>query len=137
MSSLYATENEQGTGKVRVYDLNAIRSRFDELAERANEALGTYDDSHLGLGRYVTGTSPWERHSNGDELLLVTDGELGVEVLDDDGTSQHFTVMEGGLFVVPRGKWHQLTLGDNANILYASPGEEGAERTREHPFGTS
>jgi quercetin dioxygenase-like cupin family protein len=28
------------------------------------------------MGRYVAGSSPWERHNNGDELLLVTDGEV-------------------------------------------------------------
>ena len=120
---------------MKVYDVKTIRERFDLLSERANEALGAYDDNLLGIGRYVPGTSPWERHSNGDELLLVTDGQIDVEVLDDDGTSSHFTIEEGGLFVVPQGKWHQLTAADNVNILFASPSEDGAERTREHPFG--
>lgn len=119
---------------MKVHDVKTIRESFNTLAERANESLGTYGDSSLGIGRYIAGTSPWERHSNGDELFLVTEGELEVEVLDDDGGSQHFTIMEDGLFVVPRGKWHQLSLSDNANILYASPSEDGVERTRDHPY---
>jgi mannose-6-phosphate isomerase-like protein (cupin superfamily) len=78
--------------------------------------------------------TPWERHPSGDELLLVTDGHVAIEVLDDDGTSRRFTIGEGGLFVVPRGKWHQLTASDPVTIFFASPGG-GAERTREHPLG--
>lgn len=117
------------------HDVKSIREKFSDLAERANESLGNYNDANLGIGRYLPGTSPWERHSNGDELFMVTEGELEVEVLEEDGTSTRFKINEGGLFVVPSGKWHQLTLTDNANIFYASPPEEGAERTRDHPLG--
>lgn len=42
---------------------------------------------------------------------------------------------DGELIVVPSGKWHQLTATDNVNIMFPSPPEDGAERTREHPFG--
>ena len=120
---------------MEVFDVKSIRQRFDTLSERANESLGSFDNSILGMGRYVAGTSPWERHTNGDELLLVTDGQVAVEVLENDGTSRSFTLDKGALFVVPKGKWHQLTATDNVNIMFASPPEDGAERTREHPFG--
>lgn len=120
---------------MRVHDVKTIRERFGSLSERANEALGTYGDCTLGIGRYLSGTSPWERHSNGDELFLVTDGELDVEVLNEDGTSQRFKIGDGGLFVVPRGKWHQLTATDNVTVFYVSPSQDGVERTREHPLG--
>ena len=40
----------------------------------------------------------------------------------------------GSLFVVPRGKWHQLTAADYVTILYISPAEDGATRQREHPY---
>jgi|GEM_PF-6186260 hypothetical protein len=57
------------------YDTASIRDAFDVLSERANESLGMFDEGSIGMGRYVAGSSPWERHNNGDELLLVTDGE--------------------------------------------------------------
>lgn len=119
---------------MEVYDVKSIRERLRALAERANESLGTYDSSVLGIGRYVPGTSPWEKHTNGDELLFVTDGQVSIEVLEDDGSSKSFQIGDGQLFVVPSGKWHQLTATDNVNIMFASPSEDGAERTREHPF---
>jgi mannose-6-phosphate isomerase-like protein (cupin superfamily) len=117
-----------------VYDVKSMRERFSELDERANEPLGSYDDRTLGIGRFVSGSSPWERHLNGDELLYVTDGSVSIEVLEDDGSSTILEVGDGQLFVVPTGKWHQLTAVESVNIMFASPAEDGAERTREHPF---
>lgn len=119
---------------MKSYDLAAIRKRFVGLAKRANEPLGSYNDSTLAIGRYVVGKSPWERHTNGDELLLVTDGYVDIEVLEGDGSSNQIRIDEGSLFVVPKGKWHQLTATENVNIVYASPSEEGVERTRDHPL---
>jgi len=116
-------------------DITDLREQLRKRAGRANESLGSFDDGNVGLGRYVPGSSPWERHRNGDELLLVTDGEVEIEILAEDGTSRVESLGEGTLFIVPSGLWHQLTASDNVNILYISPSEDGAERTREHPFG--
>jgi mannose-6-phosphate isomerase-like protein (cupin superfamily) len=123
-----------GNPQMKKYDIAGIRETFAELSERANESLGAFDQSSIGFGRYIPGSSPWERHNNGDELLLVTDGEVEIEVLGDAGDSSVEQLPEGSLFVVPKGKWHQLTATDNVNILYVSPSEEGVERTREHPI---
>lgn len=121
---------------MKIYDVKAASERFSALSGRANEALGSYDANSLGIGRYVPGTSPWERHLNGDELLYVTDGRVSVEILADDGTSSTFEIGEGQLLVIPKAMWHQLTATDHVNILFASPPEDGAERMREHPFRT-
>jgi mannose-6-phosphate isomerase-like protein (cupin superfamily) len=121
---------------MQTYDVNAIRKKFDALSKRANDTLGAFNDSSLGVGRYVVGKSPWEKHTNGDELLFVMDGFVSIEVLETDGSSSRFRIDEGSLFVVPRGKWHQLTADDNVTIVYASPGEDGVERQREHPAQT-
>jgi len=118
-------------------DVNAIRNAFAGMTRRANEALGQLDGRSVGIGRYVPGSSPWERHLNGDELLYVTDGAVRIEVLDDAGNSWQEDLSTGSLFVVPKGRWHQLTARDNVNILYVSPAEDGVERQREHPFGGS
>src|SRR5262252_4570638 len=122
---------------MKVHNVKTVRERFATLYSRANESLGEFGSSMLGIGRYLPGKSPWERHKNGDELLYVTDGRVTVEVLEGDGSSHTFHVGDGELFVVPTGKWHQLTLTEHANILFASPSEDGAERTREHPLGRS
>ena len=118
---------------MKIYDITSIREAFTKLTQRANESLGSCNESSIGIGRYVTGSSPWEKHNNGDELLLVTDGDVQIEVLEPGGSFQA-ELKQGSLFVVPSGKWHQLTAEDNVNIFYLSPSEEGVERQREHPF---
>jgi mannose-6-phosphate isomerase-like protein (cupin superfamily) len=119
--------------QLKTRDVGRLRDQLNKLAKRANEQLGSFDAATIGIGRYVPGSSPWERHRNGDELLLVTDGEVQIEILDDDGTSHVEQLKEGTLFVVPRGLWHQLTASANVNILYISPSEDGAERMKERP----
>ena len=119
---------------MKVFDLSVARKALVQLAERRNDSLGAYNDSSIGIGRFVTGSSPWEKHNNGDELLIVTDGEVQIEVLEEDGTSWMNVLKEGQLFSVPRGKWHQLTAEENVTIMYISPPDEGAERQREHPL---
>jgi mannose-6-phosphate isomerase-like protein (cupin superfamily) len=118
------------------FDINAARKRLAALTGRGNEQLGSFDAAALGIGRYVPGSSPWERHNNGDELLLVVDGEVDLEVLDGD-RADTTTLREGTLFVVPKGRWHQLTARRPVNILYASPSDDGVERTRERPVHTA
>ena len=103
------------------------------MEKRANESLGFFDGGSIGIGKYIPGVSPWERHNNGDELLYITDGEVQIEVLEESGNKNIQQLKEGSLFVVPQGKWHQLTAIENVNILYISPSEEGVDRQREHP----
>ena len=115
-------------------DVIAVRDKFASLTTRANESLGSFDAGSIGIGRYIPGASPWEKHTNGDELLYVTDGEVQIEVLDDTGQSSIEHLKIGSLFVVPQDKWHQLTATNNVNSLYISPDESGVERQREYPF---
>ena len=122
---------------MKVEDVAAIRRTFSELTERSNKSLGTFDKGAVGIGRYIPGSSPWEKHNNGDELLYVTDGEVTITVLTASGESSSMLLPEGSLFVVPRGSWHQLTARDPVNIFYISPPEDGVERQREHPFDQS
>jgi len=121
---------------MRTFDLGRIRKQFASKEGRANESLGTFDRNAVGIGRYVPGTSPWERHDNGDELLVVMDGEVRIDVLADDGASTPAMLTNGTVFTVPRGRWHQLTAAAPVNILYVSPPEDGVTRQREHPFGS-
>ena len=56
---------------MKPYDIASVRERFRTLSTLANEQLGMFNSENIGIGRYVAGKSPWERHNNGDELLLV------------------------------------------------------------------
>ena len=118
---------------MKPYDIDRIRKDFSNLTQRANKSLGSFNDASIGIGRYLAGSSPWERHNNGDELLLVIDGEVKIEILERSGESWDCSLKQGTLFIVPKGKWHQLTASDPVNIFYISPSEDDVDRTREHP----
>jgi hypothetical protein len=115
---------------MQILELNATLSEFQGLT-RANRRLGNHNDDSVGLGRY-SGQSPWERHTNGDELLYVVDGEVDIEVLTDVDPFRG-TLHAGSLFIVAKGMWHQLTARPSATIFFVSPPDERAERMREHP----
>src|SRR5262245_25200373 len=53
-----------------------------------------------------SGTSPWERHPDGEELLHVLEGEVEITVLAQKGSLRR-RIKAGAMFVVPRGLWHK------------------------------
>ncbi|HEY5647794.1 MAG TPA: cupin domain-containing protein [Pseudomonadales bacterium] len=132
MSELTASCLAKGES-MQVHDVAKIRLALSALERRANEYLGSFGDCSIGVGRYVPGSSPWERHRNGDELLYVMDGSARIEVLEESGNSSVELLTNGSLFVVPQARWHQLTAEDSVSILYVSPSEDGADRQKERP----
>ena len=67
--------------------------------------FGMFDEHHLA-GRRWRGLSPWERHPDGDELLMPLDGEVDLTLLTDE-RAVHLQLASGSIFVVPRGLWHR------------------------------
>jgi quercetin dioxygenase-like cupin family protein len=96
-------------------DVKAALGRIPELAisdqttaEQAGAAfpqLGSLNQSGLYAGRF-SGLSPWERHTSGDELLHVLEGEVEITTLTDAGPLRN-TLRAGTVFVCPRGLWHR------------------------------
>lgn len=94
----------------------------DTTAAEANAAVrevGRLEDRFLGVTRF-SGSTPWERHPDGDELLHVLDGEVDVTVLTDEGPVA-VVVPTGSLFVCPRGLWHRQTPRAAATVFFATP----------------
>ena len=59
---------------------------------------------------HFAGTSPWERHVEGDELFYVCEGEVEVTLLhEDDEGRDEVVVPTGSIFVIPRNRWHRST----------------------------
>jgi quercetin dioxygenase-like cupin family protein len=100
------------------YDLGAA---LRDLPEMAMRFLTSLDRCTIGVSRF-SGTSHWERHPAGDELLHVLDGEADVVTLTDGGPVRSL-VRAGSLFVCPRGLWHQILPRSPLSLFFATPGD--------------
>ena len=90
-----------------------------EDADAAMRNVAKIGNLTLGVMSY-TGQTPWERHPDGDELLLVLDGELEVTALTDDGPVKR-TLRAGEAFVCPQGLWHRQYAEKSVSMLYGTP----------------
>ena len=106
-----------------------------EKIRAAGAHLGPFDAGDITLGHFK-GTTPWERHVEGDELFHVLDGELHVTLLhtDDDGCDE-FTVPTGAVFVVPRGRWHRAVANEPVKLLTLRSTDHGPVSFEDDPRG--
>jgi PhnB protein len=120
---------ERDPAMLREHDLRAALREVPHLtiteattgedADAATRNVAKIGNLTLGVMSY-TGQTPWERHPDGDELLLVLDGELEVTALTDDGPVKR-TLRAGEAFVCPQGLWHRQYAEKSVSMLYGTP----------------
>lgn len=91
--------------------LKHLPNRTPDMAfgNEANEAfveVAPYRNGAVYVS-YYSGSSEWERHPHGDELVMVLDGETTI-VLLMDAVEERFSLTENELIVVPKGVWHRF-----------------------------
>ena len=99
--------------------LNITAETTAAEADAAVRNVAKIGNLTLGVMSY-TGLTPWERHPDGDELLLALDGELEVTVLTDDGPVTR-KLRAGEAFVCPQGLWHRQLAAKSVSMLYGTP----------------
>jgi PhnB protein len=99
--------------------LNITADTTGEDADAAVRHVAKIGNLTLGVMSY-TGQTPWERHPDGDELLLALDGELDITTLTDDGAVTR-KLRAGEAFVCPRGLWHRQFAEKSVSMLYGTP----------------
>jgi uncharacterized cupin superfamily protein len=90
-----------------------------EESSGAFRELCKYRDGGVFVGHWA-GTSEWERHSVGDEMVMVIDGETTLVVYVDGG-EQPNRLGAGDLVVVPQGTWHRFATPHRVKILSVTP----------------
>ena len=103
--------------------LNITSDTTGEDADAAVRNVAKIGNLTLGVMSY-TGQTPWERHPDGDELLLALDGEVEVTALTDDGPVTR-KLRAGEAFVCPQGLWHRQFAEKSVSMLYGTPTEHG------------
>lgn len=90
-----------------------------EESRDAFALLSDYRDGAVFVGHWA-GNSEWERHSFGDEIVMVLQGETTIYFQDGDHDRPgHLTA--GELVVVPEGTWHRFETPDGVKILSVTP----------------
>lgn len=84
----------------------------------------------------------WEIHPDGDELLLVTTGEVEVEVVTapyqgedtvDMGVKKERAILhDKELLIVPKGHWHRIMLRKETDLVVATFGGDSKLAQVEH-----
>ncbi len=90
----------------------------DESA-RAFKELCKYRDGGIFVGHWA-GTSEWERHPVGDEIVMVMGGETTLFVWSESG-EQPNRLGAGDLVVVPQGTWHRFETPLGVQVLSVTP----------------
>ena len=91
----------------------------DEASFTAYNMLGDYRDGAVFVGHWA-GQSEWERHSAGDELVMVIDGATTISLLTD-GEEHPCHIAAGCFVVVPQGVWHRFDTPDAVKLLTVTP----------------
>jgi len=98
---------------------NRTPESTDEEMRDSVSKLSDYRDGAIFIAHY-SGNTEWERHSVGDEIVLVIDGETTLVMLEDDHETAH-KLREGELFVVPPNIWHRFETPTNVKIWSVTP----------------
>lgn len=85
-------------------------------------------DGAVYLGHY-SGSSEWERHANGDEIVLAIEGTTTV-ILLVAGEEQRIHLSAGELVVVPKGVWHHFEGSASLKVMSVTPTPTDHARSR-------
>lgn len=120
-------------------DVEAVFDSLDFLADRTPgmadtdvgwaAELASYRDGGIFAVHYA-GESEWERHPQGDEIVMVMDGSTTMTLLIDDVEQRHtLTAMQ--MVVVPRGTWHRFETPEEVKVLAVTP--QPTDHRVDHP----
>ncbi len=81
--------------------------------------LAAYRDGGI-FATHFCGSSGWERHPQGDEVVQILEGATRFDILVDD-VLQSLALSAGMLVVVPRGCWHRFESATGVKVLTITP----------------
>ncbi|MEE1927326.1 cupin domain-containing protein [Streptomyces sp. TRM 70351] len=98
--------------------LQQVLDTFEELW--SPRIVGQFNDYDVRVAKF-DGEYIWHSHAHTDEFFMVIEGQLTIQLRDDDGTERAVHLPRGGVFVVPRGVEHKPVAATGASILMIEP----------------
>jgi quercetin dioxygenase-like cupin family protein len=87
--------------------------------EGAFARLAPYRDGAIFAGKFA-GTSAWERHPVGAEIVQIFDGTTTLHLMTGEGKLS-LALSAGMIAVVPQNTWHQFEAPDGVCVVTATP----------------
>ena len=91
----------------------------EDEAQASFMSLGDFRDGGLFAASF-SGSSGWERHLKGDEIVQIVEGATRLDVIVDDEIESH-ELSAGMLLVVPQGCWHRFISEHGVKVMTATP----------------
>jgi len=101
----------------------------DEELEGAFAELSPFRDGAIFIGHYA-GNSEWERHTQGDEIVFVLEGETTLVLLTGNGEIENL-LQAGELLIVPKNTWHRFETPKGVKVVTATP--QPTDHSVSHP----
>lgn len=111
----------------QAYDLEEVLGTvtFLEGRTRHTDTKGTftrvadYRDGGIFTGGF-SGTSQWERHPQGDEIVQILKGSVTLTLKTKEKT-ESVDLKAGMIAIVPQGAWHQFHAPDGVTLMTTTP----------------
>ena len=81
--------------------------------------LAPYRDGAIFAAKFA-GTSAWERHPQGDEIVQIVDGATTLHLMTAEGR-QSLALSAGMVVIVPQDMWHQFEAPDGVCLTTTTP----------------
>ena len=91
----------------------------EDEAQASFMSLGDFRDGGLFAASF-SGSSGWERHLKGDEIVQIVEGATRLDVIVGDEIESH-ELTAGMLLVVPQGCWHRFISEHGVKVMTATP----------------
>jgi mannose-6-phosphate isomerase-like protein (cupin superfamily) len=108
---------------------NRTPTTSNEESEGAFGRLSDYREGGIFVGSWA-GSSEWERHTAGDEIVMIIDGGTTIVFLVD-GRELSSPLGPNELVVVPQGTWHRFDTPESVTIFSVTP--EPTDHTPNRP----
>jgi quercetin dioxygenase-like cupin family protein len=103
--------------------LKMLRGRTPTTPEAAREGaftrLASYRDGGMFAAKFA-GTSAWERHPQGDEIVHILEGTTTLHLMTEEGR-RSIALTDGMMAIVPRNMWHQFEAPDGVCVMTTTP----------------
>ncbi len=111
----------------QAYDLEEVLDTIPFLKGRTplTDTKGTfarvadYRDGGIFTGGF-SGTSQWERHPNGDEIVQILKGSVTLTLKSGEKT-ESVDLKAGMIAIVPQNTWHQFYAPDGVTLMTTTP----------------